>query len=362
MGLLNFLAKTFLDGGNNRLEKGQGNQPERERRRMKSPASAYDRDFEFRLLRARTEPLTVERYCDEDHSSALVHNDESGNTYLVTETSCECEDFRKKGKPCKHMIFLAMQNGSHRKYEILPQCQFHSGKNDNGEFVPLYWEYYSVMSLGLGYTNLFQYEVSGRIYGTSEKTGKQTNRKKTIMVNARSLEDAKAAAAELGVMPPYAGVEFVDTSPSYEQFNYLHGAGIPAPYFICALDMSALLTRYEDGDNEKCPEYLFEMATRYRVRVSYFQSPASVKSCIWSNLQENTKTAIYCYAVYCRERGYEFGDAPIRYDDPIFTGFLPSEKEADYIRNYQEFGWRTLAKNASAYISAKAFLQASRVL
>ena len=74
MGLLNFLAKTFLDGGNNRLEKGQGNQPERERRRMKSPASAYDRDFEFRLLRARTEPLTVERYCDEDHSSALVHN------------------------------------------------------------------------------------------------------------------------------------------------------------------------------------------------------------------------------------------------------------------------------------------------
>lgn len=129
--------------------------------------------------------------------------------------------------------------------------------------MPLYWEYYSVMSLGLGYTNLFQYEVSGRIYGTSEKTGKQTNRKKTIMVNARSLEDAKAAAAELGVMPPYAGVEFVDTSPSYEQFNYLHGAGIPAPYFICALDMSALLTRYEDGDNEKCPEYLFEMATRY---------------------------------------------------------------------------------------------------
>ena len=108
------------------------------------------------------------------------------------------------------------------------------------------------------------------------------NRQKTIMVNARSLEDAKAAAAELGVMPPYAGVEFVDTSPSYEQFNYLHGAGIPAPYFICALDMSALLTRYEDGDNEKCPEYLFEMATRYRVRVSYFQSPASVKSCIWS--------------------------------------------------------------------------------
>lgn len=178
MGLLNFLAKTFLDGGNNRLEKGQGNQPERERRRMKSPASAYERDFEFRLLRARTEPLTVERYCDEDHSSALVHNDESGNTYLVTETSCECEDFRKKGKPCKHMIFLAMQNGSHRKYEILPQCQFHSGKNDKGEFVPLYWEYYSVMSLGLGYTNLFQYEVSGRIYGTSEKTRKRRTGKR----------------------------------------------------------------------------------------------------------------------------------------------------------------------------------------
>lgn len=362
MGLLNFLARAFLEGRDSGLEKRKGTRPEQERKVARPPASAYDRDFEFRLLRARTEPLTVERYCNEDHSSALVHNDESGNTYLVTETSCECEDFQKKGKPCKHMIFLAMQNGSHRKYEILPRCQLHSRKNDKGEFVPLYWEYYSVMPLGLGYTNLFQYKVSGRVYGTSEKTGKQTSRKKTVMVNARNLEDAEAAAEELGVMTPYASVEFVDTSPSYEQFKYLHGAGIPAPYFICALDMSALLTRYEDGDDEKCPEYLFEMATRYRVRVSYFQSPASVKSCIWSNLPEDTKAAIYCYAVYCRERGYEFGDAPIRYDDPIFMGFLPSEKEANYIRGYQEFGWRTLSKNASAYIRAKEFLQANRVL
>ena len=190
----------------------------------------------------------------------------------------------------------------------------------------------------------------------SEKTGKQTSRKKNLIVYAIDERDAIVAASDRKVMPPYASVERIDTGPSYAQYNYLHGAGIPAPYFMSSADMSALLTRYEDEDNDQCPKYLFEMATKYRVMVSYFQSPASVKSCIWSEIPEEKKPAIYCYAVYCRERGHEFGNAPIRYDDVIFTYFRPTKQELAYIRAYNEFGWHPLHGNANAYKSAVAFL------
>ena len=355
MGILRTLAGAFMSGWKD------GNKKETEHREA-CTVGEYDRDFEFRLMRARSEPLKIVEYCDDTYATARVENEETAHIYMVTETSCECEDFRKNGKPCKHMIFLALQNGSFRKYELSHALQSHSGVNRDGDFVPRYWEYYSGMSMGLGYTNLYPYQVSGRVYGTSEKTGKQTNRKKTVIVNATDKTDAVAAAEDAGVMPPYASVEYIDIPPSLAQLNYLHGAGIPTPYFVSAADVSALLTRHEDEDDDRCPEYLFEMATKYRVRVSYFQSPASVKSCIWSELPEEKKAAIYCYAVYCRERGYEFGDAPIRYDAPVFEHFRPTKQEAAYIQEYQEFGWRSMHGNAKAYKSAVTFLANHGVL
>lgn len=316
----------------------------------------YDRDFEFRLIRARTEPLKILEYLDADRSLAIVINESNSHTYKVGEFSCECMDYEKRRKPCKHMIFLALQTNRFQHYEINSAARVHSGENEDGEFVPLYWNYYMGCPTGLGYTNLYRYQIEGRIYGTSPKTGKPTNRKKIIVVNAKDEDDAMKAAEEAGIMPPYASVKFLDACPSEARYNYLHGAGIPIPYFVNTADASALLTRYEDRDNEICPGYLFEMATRYRAEVSYFQSPASVKSCIWAAQPREKKPAMFCYAVYCKKQGCAFGAAPIQYDAPIFEGFQPTEKERAYIEGILEFGWIPLRTNTNAYKSAVAYL------
>lgn len=327
-----------------------------------SHSPIYDRDFEFRLIRARTEPLRIVEYLDTDHSLAIVINENNSHTYKVGEFSCECMDYEKRRKPCKHMIFLALQTNRFQHYEINSAARVHSGENEDGEFVPLYWNYYMGYPTGLGYTNLHRYQIEGRIYGTSPKTGKTTNRKKTIMVNAKDKEDALQAAEEAGIMPPYASVKFLDACPSEARYNYLHGAGIPIPYFVNTADASALLTRYEDRDNEICPGYLFEMATRYRAEVSYFQSPASVKSCIWAAQAREKKPAMFCYAVYCKKRGYDFGAAQTNYDDPIFAGFQPTEREKAYIEGIVEFGWIPLRTNTNAYKSAVAYLAEQRLI
>lgn len=316
----------------------------------------YDRDFEFRLIRARTEPLKVLEYLDTDHSIAIVLNEKNSHTYKVGANSCECVDYARCRKPCKHMIFLALQTNQFQCYEVDPTTRFHTGENEDGEFVPLYWNYYMGYPTGIGYTNLRRYRIEGRVYGTSPKTGKPTNQKKILVVNAKDKEDALQAAEEAGVMPPYASTECLEACPSEAQYNYLHGAGIPIPYFINAADASALLTRYQDKDNEVCPEHLFEMATKCRVAVSYFQSPASVKSCIWADQPREKKPAMFCYAVYCKKQGCAFGAAPIQYDAPIFEGFQPTEKERAYIEGILEFGWIPLRTNTNAYKSAVAYL------
>lgn len=322
----------------------------------------YDREFEFRLLRARTEPMELLEFCDDAHNEALIKSGTGESVYKVTEQSCECEDFRKRKKPCKHMIFFAIKTGKFLQYEVGPYERRHDGTNREGRFVPRYWEYYAGAPLWLGYNNLCTFRVEGRVYGVSEKTGRKTNRKCTTVVNAINEQEAEKAAAEAGVMPPYARIERIDVSPTYRQYEFLHAVDIPAPYFINAEDISALLTRYEDQDDSRCPRFLFEMATRYRVCVSYFRPASYVKSCIWAAIPQEKRAAAFCYAVHCKETGREFGGGTVRMENKVFSEFQPTEKEMEYIQNIQEFGWRPPHGNASAYKSAVAFLKERNML
>lgn len=322
----------------------------------------YDKDYELRLVRARTEPMEIIAYGNEEHTLARIKSGTSEMVYTVTDTTCGCGDYRKRWLPCKHMIFLALKNGQYKKAEIVPPDGECHRVNEDGMFVPCYWKYYRGAPVGIGYTNLQIFQVKGYTYKTTKKGERRAVRKEGI-VYATGEEDAKKAAEEKEIMPPYESVEPIDTCPSPAQYQYLHGAGIPIPYFINASDASALLTRYEDADDEICPEYLFKMATKRRVRVSYFQSPASVKSCIWDAAPEEKRVALYCYAVYCKEKEAVFGRVPSSdIDDAVFSGFQPTENEREYILSIYEFGWRQLRKNANAYKRAVAHLRNSGML
>lgn len=353
MGFFSGLASSFMEGWRNGQQGTQSNVPPQYDDLTPPISSGYD--FENRLLRARTEPLRFLRQCLMDGRcvSADVHNDQSGGTYRVTAQSCECEDFVKRGQPCKHMIFFAIKTGDFRRYEKRippPPPQKYNGDN----FIPFYGRYYSGPPTGIGYKNLYPYRVVGRSYGTSEKTGRPTNRKKEIAVNAVSTEDAQVAAESAGVMPPYSEITLLDVSPSYSQLSYLHAVGIPFPFFVAADDVSALLTRHQEERDDICPSGLFSMATARRVGVSYFAAPQSVAAQIWYCSAPADLAALFCYAAYCRELGCEIGCAPLSYSDGLFQSFSPTQKQQlDYIKHFTPtFPIRSMSRQSNAYSAA----------
>lgn len=326
------------------------------------PIGYYDDvDFENRFLRARTEPLEIVEFCNEQHNAAKIRNNDNNHVYAVSLSNCECEDYIKYHAPCKHMLFLALQIKRLSWYEK-PVPYFVPKKNpSNGRFIPYYWKYYTGRPNGPGYTNLFVYSVTGRVHGISGKTGRPTNRKKQVLVNAKDSEDARTAAQEIGVVAPYQ-VTFIDMPPSYNQYSYVRSAGIPRPNIVSDADISALLTRCEDYDDEICPPVLFQIATQHRARVSYFASPNSVISCIWNAATEKQKPVLFCYAVYCREFGFRFGEAPIENTDLMFLSYSPAEKQLKYILSIVEFGWRfkKISKSVLAYQSAIAHIKKTK--
>lgn len=319
-----------------------------------------DRDFERRLLRARTEPFEIIAFQGDAKESADILSKNSRKVYRVSIDNCECEDFKERHLPCKHIIYFALQTGRYAQIKKpVPRSEY-SRTSREGKWVPFYWDY-TTQPTGLGYTNLYPYSVTGRLKGISQKTGRPTNRKKEVMVNACSETDAVAAAQEMGISPPYQ-VEFVDLIPSEGQYGYLNGARIPYPYLVNSADVSALLTRYEDENDRECPNYLFKMATKYRVRVSYFQEPESVISCIWSKTPDERKPALFCYAVYCSETKFPFGNAPRVSDAVEFAGFTPSKKQLEYILSIEQFGWVGLNKRTTTYQSARNYLMARKMI
>lgn len=61
-----------------------------------------------RFERAAHQPMSLLDY-RENGVASIVGS--SGATYTTTLDYCSCEDFAKRGKPCKHIYFLAIQMG-----------------------------------------------------------------------------------------------------------------------------------------------------------------------------------------------------------------------------------------------------------
>ena len=59
-----------------------------------------------RMLRAQTQNIKVKRFNPDGIS--LVRGS-TGTVYRTTYGGCTCEDFVKRGRPCKHMYALAIQ-------------------------------------------------------------------------------------------------------------------------------------------------------------------------------------------------------------------------------------------------------------
>lgn len=317
------------------------------------------RDFENRLIRARQDDLRIREYTSASKNEALIENRGSGNIHKVSATGCDCEDFGKKRVPCKHMIFLMLKNGRYKELEKKVRDNIRNGEEPE-EFTPIYWEYYDGSPTGIGYASFYEYEVIGQKYGASEKTRKPTSRKSKIVLLANNAEEALSEAEKKDIMPPYEAVTLLDRPPSFMQIKYLNGAGIPHPNLMCDIDVTALLTRYKEGDDSRATEGIKEIARKRRVYFSLFSSKKQIASYIWAGMSEAEKVSFYCYAVYCQENGLEVGETRTQYTGGIFSGFTLTKKQINYIR-YTLPGYERLDGRAGAYKAAKEYILANKI-
>ena len=313
------------------------------------------REFENRLLRARTDELKIEEFADGTKQAAKIRNVETGHVHHTTLIACDCEDFMKIRRPCKHMIFLMLKTGRHKQLEKTVPKSMRNEENTE-EYIPIYWEYYDGPPTGIGYANYYTYEVTGRKYGVSEKTGKPTNRRSRIVVLANSAEEAAEEAAKKGTCQPYETIELLDSPPSFSQIKYLNGAGIPHPNLMCDIDVIALLTRYEEQDDSRATKGIRKIANDRHVRISMFSSQRQIASYIWGSMNESEKVRFYCYAVYCQEKGLEIGETKVEYTDSAFGAFALTKKQIQYIE-YTEPGYAKLDGRAGAYKAAKEYIK-----
>ena len=320
-----------------------------------SQSYLQSRDFENRLIRARSDDLHIREYLNAAKNEAMIENRESGNIHRASVTGCDCEDFRKTHVPCKHMIFMMLNNGRYKELEKIVPQNIRNGE-DPDDFVPIYWQYYDGPPTGIGYASFYQYEVVGRKYGISEKTRKPTNRKSKIVVFSNNIEDAISEAKKKDTLPPYETVTLLDRQPSFEQIKYLNGVGIPHPNLMCDIDVTALLTRYQDGDDSRATEGIKKIAKERRIYFSMFSSQKQIASYIWGGMDDAEMARFYCYAAYCQENGLEVGETKLEYTDRIFYGFTLTKKQISYIR-YIIPGYERLDGRAGAYKAAKEFIQ-----
>jgi len=91
-----------------------------------------------------------------------------------------------------------------------------------------------------GFMNYGCYDIKGK--------NKETGRRSSRYIEARTEEEACKRAEEKGLIGPYTVSICPFASPSDAQISYAHSLGATIPEGACSLDVSAIITRIEGND------------------------------------------------------------------------------------------------------------------
>ena len=125
----------------------------------------------------------------------------------------------------------------------------------------------------------------------------QTNRRKTIYVNATNEEQAFEISQSQGILPPYE-TEVELNYPSQNQINYALKLGIKIPESATSFDIYCLLTRYEDGDPTNGNLELLEFAGNRGLLYSKFIGKKSLYNLIFDELNDLDRIAFFIFCIY----------------------------------------------------------------
>lgn len=113
-----------------------------------------------------------------------------------------------------------------------------------------------------GFMNYGCFDIKGK--------NKETGRKSSRYIEAKTEEEACIRAEEKGLIGPYTVTIRPFASPSDAQISYAHSLGAVIPDGACSLDVSAIITRIEDNDEYPVSEELARRANLHGLKFSLY--------------------------------------------------------------------------------------------
>ena len=147
-------------------------------------------------------------------------------------------------------------------------------------------------------------------YGRFCVTGmnSSTGRKNTKRYEAQTEADARAAAADDGLVEPMTVQVEPQIPPTDRQMDYALELEAMLPDGVCKEDVSAIISRITDEDEAAPDPGLSLYAHACGVKFSRFVGEKALLSYMVSQMHGAARGELYAYAVYRQERGGAFSD------------------------------------------------------
>lgn len=151
-----------------------------------------------------------------------------------------------------------------------------------------------------GFVNYGRFCVAG--------TNSSTGRKNTKRYEVQTESDARAAAAADGLVDPLTVQVEQQIPPTDRQMDYALELEAMIPDGVCKDDVSAIISRITDEDEEAPDPGLSRYAHACGVKFSRFVGAKALLGYMVGQLQGAARAELYAYAVYRQEKGGSFSD------------------------------------------------------
>ena len=151
-----------------------------------------------------------------------------------------------------------------------------------------------------GFVNYGRFCVAG--------TNSSTGRKNTKRYEVQTENDARAAAAADGLVDPLTVQVEQQIPPTDRQMDYALELEAMIPDGVCKDDVSAIISRITDKDEEAPDPGLSRYAHACGVKFSRFVGAKALLGYMVGQLQGAARAELYAYAVYRQEKGGSFSD------------------------------------------------------
>jgi hypothetical protein len=231
----------------------------------------------YRIRRAATENISIVSYSSGDGNAIIRGN--SGAAYTTSLEGCTCEDFQKRGLPCKHMYVLA---------QYLRRVSLSSIANANADKIKAFaqssnlkiddqsdgtkWEIFDVpqgdsMALRKYEAQYYKERTNGRYiykprlvtYGDHPEQAFQAMLKEGQHILPGSIQEA-----------PY------DRPTQAQLYHAIRVDEIDIPRCCCRKDLSCIIDKAEDPEYTPADPELKQFCERHRIPYSLYEGESNL--------------------------------------------------------------------------------------